>query len=401
MHSATHIRELTDDDATDAWRLGRTAFGSDPQPPPQTTTPTPGTTRYGAFDHTGRLIGKAIDLHHDQWWDGRAIAAADIAGVAVAPETRGRGVARALLTTLLRGAHDRGAAISALFPTVAAPYRACGWEIAGTRRTVDLPTALLTPHRPSPHLTVRPGSPDDLPAVDDLYAHTARHRRGLLTRRGTLFDHHRARHTADHTLPYDGLTLVEHRGHLVGYAAWNRRHGYGADGTLTIEDLAATTGDAARELVGILASWRSVAPTLRLTLLPGDAVTAHLPVEKAREHHQDTWMHRPVDVTHAVRDRGWPAHVHGTTTFTLDDPLADWNTGTWHLEITDGTADLRRTTADTDLHLTIRGFALLYTGAATARTLAQAGLLHHPAGTDPAPLDLLAAAGPAQLGDYF
>ncbi|GHJ07919.1 hypothetical protein TPA0907_22860 [Micromonospora humidisoli] len=395
-----HIRELTADDHAAAWHLGRTAFGSDPQPAPPPPT-TPGITRYGAFDHTGRLIGKAIDLHHHQWWDGRTIAAADIAGVAVTPEARGRGTARALLTALLRGAHDRGAAISALFPTVAAPYRACGWETAGTLRTVNLPTALLTRHHPSPHLTVRPGTPTDLTTVDELHTHTIRHRRGLLARNGPLHEHHRTRHTTDNTLPYDGLTLVEHHGHLVGYAGWNRRNHYGDDGTITVEDLAATTADAARELVGILASWHSVAPTLRLTLLPGDPLTPHLPVEKAREHHQDTWMHRPVDVTRAVRDRGWPTHLHGTATFTLDDPLADWNTGTWQLEITDGHADLRRTTAPADLHLTVRGFALLYTGTATARTIAQAGLLHHPAGTDPTPLDLLAAPGPAQLGDYF
>ncbi|WP_279583170.1 hypothetical protein [Fodinicola feengrottensis] len=31
------------------------------------------------------------------------------------PEARGRGVARALLSGLLRGAHERGAAVSALF----------------------------------------------------------------------------------------------------------------------------------------------------------------------------------------------------------------------------------------------------------------------------------------------
>ncbi|MFJ6197953.1 enhanced intracellular survival protein Eis [Micromonospora sp. NPDC092111] len=402
MHSRPpHVRELTEHDHTDAWTLGRLAFGSDPQPPPQATTATPGTTRYGAFDTTGRLIGKAVDLHHDQWWDGRTVTAADVAGVAVAPEARGRGVARTLLTALLRGAHDRGAAVSALYPTVAAPYRACGWDIAGTLRTVDLPTALLTRHRPAPHLTVRPGSPDDLPAVDDLYERTARHRRGLLTRRGPLFDHHRARATATGTLPFDGLTLVEHDGHLTGYAGWDRGRGYGPDGTLTVEDLAATTADAARELVSTLASWHSVAPTLRLTLPPGDPLTAHLPVEKAREHQQDTWMHRPVDVTRAVTDRGWPAHIRGTATFTLDDPLADWNTGTWQLEITDGTAELRRTDTDADLHLTVRGFALLYTGTATARTVAQTGLLHHSPGTDPATLDLLAAGGPAQLGDYF
>ncbi|MEH0844607.1 GNAT family N-acetyltransferase [Micromonospora sp. CPCC 205711] len=392
------VRELTTAELTDAWQLGRLAFGSDPQPPPTPADAPPGMTRYGAFDDTGRLVGKAVDLHHHQWWAGRAVSAADVGGVAVAPEARGRGVARTLLRTLLRGAHDRGAAVSALFPTVAAPYRACGWEIAGVLRTVTLPTSTLPRHRPGDRLSVRSGGPADLAATLDLYESVTRHRNGPLTRRGALYDHFRAQRE---DLPYDGLTLVEDDGRLVGYAGWQRGRGYGHDSVLTVDDIVATTDDAARELVGVLASWHSVAPTLRLTLLPGDAVSAHLPVESGREHEQDTWMHRPVDVTRAVRDRGWPPYVRGSVTFTLDDPLADWNTGTWRLEVADGAADLRRSDSDTDLHLSVRGFALLYVGVATASAVAEAGLLRHAAGVDPRALDLLAAGGPAHLHDYF
>ncbi|RKN41427.1 GNAT family N-acetyltransferase [Micromonospora endolithica] len=386
------VRPLTDADLTDAWALGRLAFGSDPQPPPTTTTA--GLTRYGAFDASGALLGKAVDLHHDQWWTGRAVAAADVAGVAVAPEARGRGVARALLGALLRGAHERGAAVSALFPTVGAPYRACGWEVAGVLRTVDLPTAALPRHRPAAHLTVRSGRTADLPATAALYEQVTRHRCGLLTRRGPLFDH-------GDELPYDGLTLVEHDGHLVGYAGWQRGRGYGSDSVLTVEDVLATTADASRALVGVLASWHSVAPTLRLTLLPGDAVAAHLPLENAREHEQDTWMHRPVEVTRAVADRGWPPYARGTVTFDLDDPLAEWNTGTWRLDVADGHGELRRWHGETDLRLSVRGFALLYAGAATATAVAEAGLLHPTPGADPRAADLLAAGGPAHLHDYF
>ncbi|NLU78658.1 GNAT family N-acetyltransferase [Micromonospora sp. HNM0581] len=385
------VRELTPDDLNDAWQLGRLAFGSDPQPPPP-PNPT-GRTAYGAFDSTGKLIGKAVDLHDEQWWSGHAVPAADVAGVAVAPEARGTGVGRALLSTLLRHAHDRGAAVSALFPTTAAPYRACGWEITGQRRTLDLPTATLPRHRPDPRLTVRAGTPGDLPATAELYRHVAHHRNGLLTRTHRRF-------TATDELPYDGLTLVEHDDQLVGYAGWDRGRGYGPDAVLTVEDILATTADATQALVGVLASWCSVTPTLRVTPLPGDTVSTHLPLERAREHERDTWMHRPVDIVRAVQARGWPTHTHGQVTFTLTDDLADWNTGTWQLTVADGHADLHRTTNDTDLHLTVRGFARLYTGTATARTLAETGLLHHTT-PDPSALDLLAAGPTAHLIDYF
>ncbi|MGQ5262634.1 GNAT family N-acetyltransferase [Micromonospora sp. ZYX-F-536] len=397
MPTAVHVRELTADDLDAAWELGRFAFGSDPQRPPHVTRPVPGLTRYGAFDDAGRLVGKAVDLHHDQWWSGRVVPAADVAGVAVAPEARGRGVARAMLTALLRGAHERGAALSALYPTVVAPYRACGWEGTGVLRTVDLPTVALPRHRPDPRLTVRAGTPADLPAVAALYERVTRHRNGPLTRRGELFDFY----AADGGLPGDGLTLVEDDGDLVGYASWQRGRGYGADSVLTVDEALASTAEAARELVGVLASWASVAPTLRLCPLDGDAVSVHLPLASAREHERDLWMHRPVDVARAVAMRGWPAHARGTVDFALIDELAQWNTGTWRLTVADGAAELARIGGEADLRLSVRGFALLYAGAAHARSVAQAGLLRHAAGTDPAALDLLAVGGPVQLLDYF
>ncbi|WCN78648.1 GNAT family N-acetyltransferase [Micromonospora sp. LH3U1] len=397
MPATAHVRELTADDLDAAWELGRFAFGSDPQRPANASAVVPGLTRYGAFDDAGRLVGKAVDLHHDQWWSGRAVPAADVAGVAVAPEARGRGVARAMLTALLAGARDRGAAISALYPTVAAPYRACGWEAAGVLRTVDLATASLPRHRPASHLAVRAGTPADLSAVADLYERVTRHRNGMLTRRGELFDFF----AADGGLPGDGLTLVEDDGNLVGYATWQRGRGYGADSVLTVDEALAVTAEAARELVGVLGSWASVAPTLRLCPLDGDAVSPHLPLESARDHERDLWMHRPVDVARAVSARGWPAHARGAVDFALADPLAEWNTGTWRLSVADGAAELTRISGEADLRLDVRGFALLYAGAAHARSVAQAGLLHHGAGVDPAALDLLVAGGPAQLLDYF
>ena len=398
MLGRVEIREVQVDELPAAWELGRLAFGSGPRPvsPPEPAA-VPGSLRYGAFDADGRLLGSAIDRHQEQWWSGRRVASADVAGVAVLPEARGRGVARALLVELLRGARERGAAVSALYPTVAAPYRSCGWEATGVLRTVELATAALPRHRPSPDLSVRPGEPADLPAVAQLYQQVARYRCGMLTRDGALFDR-----PAD-ALPewLDGLTLVEDGGRLVGYAAWQRGSGYDASGVLTVHDLLATTGAAARELVGVLASWQSVAPTLRLRLLAHDAVAAHLPLERAREYRQQVWMHRPVDVVRAVESRGWPPYIRGTVDFAVDDPHAPWNTGAWRLEVADGAAELRRSTEEPALHLHVRGFGLLYSGVAQAVTVAGAGLLRCAAGQHPAALDLLGAGPAAQLLNYF
>ena len=112
-------------------------------------------------------------------------------------------------------------------------------------------------------------------------------------------------------------------------------------------------------------------------------------------------MHRPVDVVRAVESRGWPDQVRGRVDFALEDAAAPWNAGLWRLEVGDGAAALRRISDEPALSLSVRGFALLYTGAAGASAVAEAGLPRCPAGVDPSALDLLAAGPRAELLDYF
>ena len=84
----------------------------------------------GAYDG-GRLLGTARYLDIRQWWGGRAMPMAGVAGVKTAPEARGRGVATALLTELLSLLPERGYPISALYPSTPGVYRSLGWEFGG------------------------------------------------------------------------------------------------------------------------------------------------------------------------------------------------------------------------------------------------------------------------------
>ncbi|SDY60107.1 Predicted acetyltransferase [Modestobacter sp. DSM 44400] len=390
------IRPLTADDLPAAWELGRLAFGGPAEAPLHALREIPGTFRLGAFDDAGRLVGKVTDLAHEQWWGGRRMAAADVSGVAVRPESRGGGLARTLLTELLARVRDRGAAVSALYPTVTAVYRSMGWEVAGALRAADLDIAALPRPRDTGSVSLRPGGPDDLPAVTDLYEEVARARDGLLTRRGGIFDE-----PTETPLPrdVDAVTLAEDGGRLVGALLFGRGRGYGADSRLEVHDLLAATPQAGRALVGVLAGWTTVARTVRVPLLAGDAVSVALPLERAGTHASQPWMHRPVDVVRAVADRGWPGHLRGRVAFALTDAAAPWNAGVWQLELADGAGELTRVTAEPELTLDVRGFAVLYCGVGTGRGLAQAGLAGGTA--DPAALDLLAGGPPAELLDYF
>jgi GNAT superfamily N-acetyltransferase len=72
----------------------------------------------GAFDGD-RLVGTA--LYHDmrQWWHGRAVRMAGVAGVKVAPEYRGQGAGRALMTALVELMAEAGFSASGIFTDVA------------------------------------------------------------------------------------------------------------------------------------------------------------------------------------------------------------------------------------------------------------------------------------------
>jgi predicted acetyltransferase len=139
------------------------------------------------------------------------------------------------------------------------------------------------------------------------------------------------------------------------------------------------------------------------------AVLAYLGPEGTFTHQAALDLARPedelrpeptaVDVVRAVAARGWPEHVRGSVPFALRDDVAPWNAGEWRLTVEDGEGRLERATASPDLHLDVRGFAVLYCAASTGRAAALAGLA---AGTaDPAALDLLASGPRAALLDYF
>src|SRR5580692_5793127 len=96
----------------------------------------------GAFAG-GTPAGAAMIHDLRQWWLGRAISCAGIASVKVAPEYRGGGVGRRLMTALLDAVAERGYPLSALYPATMPIYRSLGWELAGGRYAATVPARSL------------------------------------------------------------------------------------------------------------------------------------------------------------------------------------------------------------------------------------------------------------------
>ncbi len=369
-----------------AWRLSAVTFGyADESRPEDLHFTTPGRTTWGVYDDAGTLIAKATDREQQHWFGGRLVPATGIAGVAVVPESRGRGVARRLLTRLLHHARDRGAAISSLYPTTLTPYRRLGWEEVGALTLTAWPTATVASAARSPELSFRAATDEDLPRLSTLYREAAEQSAGLMDRSGP------ARPLAE----YHGVTVaVDPDGTVVGYAAWNRGSGYEASGTVTVDDLFGADAAAVSGLLWTIGGWASVAPTAILRLPPDHPAPLLFPSTGGTVHERHPWMLRIVDAAAAFAARGYPGFVDGAIDLSLVDTECPWNAGDHRLVLADGAAHLEPGGTGR-VRMTARGLAAWYAGIAPA-TLRRAGLID---GDDPL---LAATAGPPpSLLDYF
>jgi predicted acetyltransferase len=345
-----------------------------------------------------RLVGSARYHPMQQWWHGRSMPMAGVAGVKVAPEERGRGVGTAMMTRLLADIAERGYPVSALYPATAPLYRSLGWEIAGGKYETAVPIRSLATLISSDATikadertgeAVRRATPDDATAIVDVesrvYA-TLRHC-GPNTRepwelRDWLDDPDNFTYLAD-----DGFLSYQ----------WSR-----GNDELALTELTAASAATATAFWQILASHASIADTVRACLAPDDPVHRLTREPDVKLRRTSGWMLRIVDAPAAIGARGYPAAVTASVGLELADPVLPANTGRWRLEVADGRGILEP--ADDDraagaIRLGARGFAALFAGAGTG-PLRLAGLA---AGGDPAADEALdtAFAGQAFLLDEW
>jgi predicted acetyltransferase len=392
------VRLLTPDDQSAAWALGSLAFGyHDRQMPEGWSSDVPGRRSLGVFDTDGRLVAKAVDREQGHWFGGRLVPTCGVAGVAVAPELRGSGLARLVLTRLLADARARGAVISTLFDSTPFPYRSLGWEEVGALTHRVLPTMALAGIRAPQHTTLRPAVEADVPALGALYQTIARASAGMMERSGPLF----AASPADFLAGYDGVTVaVDEDGAVEGYASWDRGPGHDATGRVTVADLIGLTPSATAALLSMLGSWASVAPTLLLRLPDTDPTLLMTSLASARVESREPWMLRVVDAVDAIAARGWPTYLNGRVDLDLTDDVCPWNAGSHQLVLADGQGRLEPG-GRADVRLTARGLATLYAGAAGPAILRHAGLLSGGDARTDEFLQAATAGPPPTLLDHF
>jgi predicted acetyltransferase len=370
-----------------------------------------------------RLVGTALFYDMRQWWHGRAVPMAGVAGVKIAPEDRGRGIGRAVMTALVELMAGRGYPLAALYPATMTIYRSLGWEVAGRRQEVRLPArslfALAQPDAAAdagpPGDLCRPGPGDAARVLEVIGRAYALGRdcgpvtydeatvRRWLTRPGRYADADRYAYLAP-----DGFLAYR----------WQRGHE-----EIFVEHVAAASAGTTRALWRVVASNSSVADTVHAQLGPSDPLWWLLPEQDASIAGRRSWMLRLLDAPAAMAARGFPA-TDLAVPLRITDDLLPANSGLWQLTVRDGTGCLSGFRTGTGgyggagsppmrgvpggsspgdqqspLGLGARGLAALYAGTPVA-ALRRAGLASGGSPAADAALDGAFAATPYMLDSF-
>ena len=354
----------------------------------------------GAF--AGDTPAGAAMLHDmRQYWLGQPVACAGVAAVKVAPEHRGRGIGRRLMTELLDLVADRGYPLSVLYPATMPIYRSLGWELAGAKHRFTIPARSLFPLREPDEeggggaghrdVAVRRAGPADAATVVAIIgaSHRAARDAGPVT-----WDIE----PAAEWLGREGLyTYLAGEADDDGFAAYEWD-----GGDLWVERVHARSPQTLRALWSVIASHCSTADNVTGLTAPSDPFWWLTRERDASITRRAMWMLRVVDVPAAVAARGFPAGVSVSVPLEIRDQARPGNAGRWQLTVTNGAGVLipnEGGPSPVPLQLGPRGVAALYAGTPLA-TLRLAGLASGGQHEADAALDAAFAATPYMLDEF-
>ena len=367
------IRLLTQGDLEQAFRLDQQAFDTPEKHRDLWMKRALPERTHGAFAD-GRLVATTHVHAFGQFFGGRSVPMGGVGGVAVAPEHRGKGLARRIMTEALQAMRARGEVISALFPATTTLYRGVGYELAGAAVWHQVSPRALREQRGANALeTRRVEKGDDPTGMRGCYERVAPEINGWLDRG----DRH-----------WQSLWEWWHAGHYVyacenpggeveGYLVYRHEPtppGARGDYGVRVAQIVAATPEGLRAVWWTLASSASLVDAVTFTASPEDALLLLMPEQHISVRGQVRWLLRIVDAQAAVALRGYPPSLEIEAPLTVEDAILADNTGAWTLRVADGEGRLE-SGGRGGPRLGIGALSSLYTGWASTATLLRAGLL--------------------------
>jgi predicted acetyltransferase len=352
-------------------------------------------------------VGAATIQDMRQYWLGNSVPTAGISGVKVAPEHRGRGIGKRLMTEVLALSAERGYLLSALYPATTPIYRSLGWELAGAKHQFTIPArSLRTLVKPDELAQGRGGSGGAAHADARVRRAAPADAQAVMR---VIDESHRAARDAG-AINWDEGSSAEWLGREDLYAYLTSNTGSTGDGgfaayrwdgdDLWVERVHVRTPEALRALWSVIASHGSVAQNVSGYTAPYDPFWWLTQERDATVSRRVMWMLRVVDAPAAIAARGFPPGLTVSLPLAVSDPARPGNAGHWQLRVADGQGTL---TPDDDatpaFTLGARGLAALYAGIPAA-SLRLSGLASGGTPDSDAQLSAAFTATPYMVDDF-
>ncbi|VEP11893.1 GNAT family N-acetyltransferase [Hyella patelloides LEGE 07179] len=296
-----------------------------------------------------RIIAGLAIYQMGQWFGGQNVPLAGIAAVGVAPEARGKGAARELLTKTIQELYSSQIAISALYPATQALYRQVGYEQGGSYCKWELPIASI--QLKERDLSMYKVSLRERHLFENTYNQQAQINNGNL-----------ARHSAIWTQILESEKEKEIYAYLIG--SETAPEGYiiftQNETTIEIRDWVLLNAWAARRLWTFLADHRSMIETVIWRGASVNPFTLLLPEQTAKITSQMIWLLRIVNVPLALSLRGYPTQLEAELHLDVRDDLIAANNGKFCLKVSQGRGEVSQG-GKGYFQIDIRSLASLYT----------------------------------------
>lgn len=313
-----------------------------------------------------------------QFFAGRSIPMLGVAGVAVPPEARAQGAALELMRAAVREARATNFPISTLYPATKSLYRKCGYEEAGLYYEASFDPRLLNIRvRNDDSLSIRAFTDDDRSAVRDLYASLAINADGFVDRGDYVWNRVESPRDGKAT----GFLFHSSTNTLEAYVFFLQKRLDSGKHQTTITDAAASTPAALRRVLSFLNDQRSMCEELIWRLPPASPFLTLLPEVSYRLTCKYEWMLRIADVKSALESRPFPSSISLSTTIHVDDDVIPENNRAFSLSISHTRAHVEPTSSPPVVRLHTRALAALYSGYASAESLALQSLAQAPPDT--------------------
>lgn len=314
---------------------------------------------------------------------GKCIPTSYIVGLATHPAARRGGVGGKLLKAALKEMKRRGHYVNILMPSKAGFYQPYGYELYCHQWKETMPLESL---RPLTDRTVRfafVNSPDQwryLAAVYDAYTKPLS---GYAVRDEASWRSH-----IEAQLVEGNIAVVFHEDRPIAYMYYNL-----GEPTIISGEFVYATMQGKRGLLEYAYNHRSQGKALQWNEGIHDQSYRFYPDGKQGHETMPFMTCRIVDVKGALEQISYPNDVCGSLTFHTEDPLAEWNTGTFTLTVADGKGTVAKLSdGQADVSMPIGTLALLVFGAMDVNDLVFCEKLQ---GTDKA-LTTLAAFFPTE-----